>query len=138
MKRSNIESHTRSKDGNRSVADQKREGRLHNGEPANVPQTGQGNSFREVVRSTQSTVQKVREREENRDLIASLSLRHVMSSGIEASLAVQSRRAGREATLLPVGTDRLQDFLQQIGKPPAGLVQFFSDNTRCPRAVTNV
>src|SRR5439155_20369274 len=92
MRRSNIESHTRSKDENRSVAGRMREGRLRNGEPANVPQTGQGNSFREAVCSTQSTVQKVGEREENRDLIASLYLPLVMSSGVEASLTVQSGR----------------------------------------------
>ncbi len=40
-------------------------GRLHEGKSANVPEASQRNSLRGAVRSTKSTVQKIREREED-------------------------------------------------------------------------
>ena len=65
----NIEPHTRSKEQDQSVAGGVHEGRLHQRKPENIPQASKGNSFRRAVRSAQNRVQKVREREENRDLI---------------------------------------------------------------------
>jgi hypothetical protein len=67
----NAQSHAGSKDKNRSVAGGMHEGRLHEGKPEDIPQTGQRNSFGRAVRSTESAVSENREREEDPGLIYS-------------------------------------------------------------------
>ena len=65
----NAQSLARSKDKNRSVADGMRKGWLHEGKPEDIPETGQGNSFRRAVRSVERAVQEKRERQEDPSLI---------------------------------------------------------------------
>jgi hypothetical protein len=63
------------------------EGRLHEGEPANVSETSEGNSFRGTVRSAESCLQ-AGEREENASLI----------SPVEARITIlEQDRAGRNS-----------------------------------------
>jgi hypothetical protein len=53
------------------------EGRLHEGKPANIPEAGQGNSFRRTIRSVKSSVQ-AGEREENSSLISPVGARLII------------------------------------------------------------
>lgn len=69
----NTEFGARSKDKDRSLAGRMHESRLHQGKPADIPKTGQGNSLRRAVRSAESTVQKARDREEEPSLIVLLT-----------------------------------------------------------------
>jgi hypothetical protein len=55
-----------------------------------------------------------------------------------AIVLASSGHNARETKLLPADIDCLQDFLQQIGKSPAGLVQFFPDDICRPRTVTHL
>jgi hypothetical protein len=65
----NAQSHTRSKDKNRSVAGRMHEGWLHQGKSEDVPETGQRNSFDRAVHPAESAVREKREREEDASLI---------------------------------------------------------------------
>jgi hypothetical protein len=94
------------------------EGRLHEGKPANIPEAGQGNSFRRTIRSVKSGVQ-AGEREENSSLISPVGAHLIIlkqdRAGRNPGAILFHPAAGRDAASTRLPTKTLQSFLQKVG-----------------------